>query len=91
MSGTTGYHCRACGEWHDELPFSFHAHAPASWQKRLVLDPRSRLGGETCTIKGEHFFIHGLIRLPVLDADEPFEWGVWVTLSRENFGRAGEL
>jgi hypothetical protein len=42
-------------------------------------------------IKNEHFFIRGLIRLPVLDADASYEWGVWVSLSRASFERASEL
>jgi hypothetical protein len=91
VAQATGYRCRCCGEWHDELPFSYHAEAPAYWQKRFRLDLRSKLGGEQCIIKGESFFIRGLIRLPVRDADQDFEWGVWVSLSRENFERAGEL
>jgi hypothetical protein len=27
----------------------------------------------------------------VLDAEEDFEWGVWVSLSRDNFGRVLDL
>jgi hypothetical protein len=31
------------------------------------------------------------VEIPVLDADEDFDWGVWVSLSRDNFRRAYEL
>ncbi len=50
-----------------------------------------QLGSDQCVIKNKHFFIRGLIRLPVLDADQDFEWGVWVSLSRDNFERASGL
>lgn len=48
---------------------------------------------ELCVIKAEHFFIRGRLVLPVLDADPgtEFDWGVWVSLSRDNFTRAAKL
>lgn len=42
-------------------------------------------------VKGEHFFVRALIRLPVLDADHDFEWGVWVSVSEESFLRMSAL
>lgn len=91
MGDRSGYHCGRCGRWHDELPFSYHAAAPAYWSAQLEDDPESELGEEQCVIRGEHFFVRGLIRLPVRDLDSDFEWGVWVSLSRENFLRTSEL
>jgi hypothetical protein len=29
--------------------------------------------------------------VPVLDAEDDFEWGVWVSVSKDNFFRAEEL
>jgi hypothetical protein len=40
---------------------------------------------------GQHFFVRARIVLPVVDADEDFEWGVWVSLSEANFSRALQL
>lgn len=86
-----GFECHSCGEWHDELPFGYAAPAPEFWSDELVLEPRSRLGEEQCVIEGEHFFVRGRICLPVLDAGERFEWGVWVSLSETSFLRMSEL
>ncbi|HYZ30313.1 MAG TPA: DUF2199 domain-containing protein [Thermoleophilaceae bacterium] len=86
-----GYQCATCGEWHDELPFSFHAPAPAIWRPEMDGDETSVLGSDQCIVQGEHFFVRGLILLPVIDAPDDFEWGVWVSLSEENFDRMGEL
>ena len=86
-----GFRCSACGEWHDELPFAFHFTAPAAWFPEMADDPRSELGEEQCIVEGEHFFIRGRIVLPVHDSDQSFEWGVWVSLSEENFDRTSEL
>lgn len=89
--GEAGFRCEACGGWHDALPFSYHASAPAYWRPELERDEASELAEDQCIIEGEHFFVRGLIRLPVLDADQDFEWGVWVSLSEQNFARMDEL
>ncbi|WTS99666.1 DUF2199 domain-containing protein [Streptomyces sp. NBC_00090] len=44
-----------------------------------------------CVIKAQHYFVKGLIEIPVIGSDEVFSWGVWVSLSRENFSRAADL
>ncbi|WP_284746028.1 DUF2199 domain-containing protein [Amycolatopsis sp. RTGN1] len=83
-----GYTCTSCGEHHGELPFAYSVPAPAFWQDGLddsVLEP------ERCVIGGEHYFLRGRLVLPVLDADEDLEWGVWVSVSKDNFFRAEEL
>jgi hypothetical protein len=86
-----GYQCRCCGEWHDELPFAYHAMKPDYWSSELANDDSSWLEDEVCVIGDEHFFVRGLIRIPVVDADENFEWGTWVSLSRDNFTRMSEV
>lgn len=42
-------------------------------------------------IGGEHFFVRARLVVSVLDADEEFDLGVWVSLSKANFARASEL
>jgi hypothetical protein len=42
-------------------------------------------------IDDEHFFVRGLLEIPVLDSDGPFAWSVWVSSSKANFQRATEL
>jgi hypothetical protein len=53
--------------------------------------PKNGLSSDQCIIRGKHFFIRGLLEVPVVDGDGPFAWGVWVSLSRENMARAAEL
>lgn len=48
----------------------------------------SVLDAELCVIRDEHFFIRGLLEIPVIDADTVFAWNVWSSLSPENFDRA---
>jgi hypothetical protein len=86
--GNQGYVCRGCGQSHEGLPFSYAAKAPAYWNDALVGDERNVLESETCIIQAQHYFVRARLVIPVLDADEDFEWGVWVSLSGDNFSRA---
>jgi hypothetical protein len=42
-------------------------------------------------IDNEHYFVRGLVELPLVDGGGPFAWGVWVSLSKANFERASAL
>lgn len=46
---------------------------------------RATLDSDLCSIDDEHFFIRGLLEIPLLDAGETFGIGVWVSQKRENF------
>jgi hypothetical protein len=48
-------------------------------------DARCDLTSDTCIVDDEFFFVRGCLEIPVADADDPFTWGVWVSLSRTNF------
>ena len=85
------YVCSCCGERHDGVPFAYHAPAPALWTPDLADDPASELDQELCVIDDERFFIHGLIQLAVHDHADPFEWGVWVSLSEDSFKRTADV
>lgn len=47
--------------------------------------------GELCVIDGQHFFIKGRLRIPLMDCSTPFEYLVWVSLSEANFKRTIHL
>lgn len=40
---------------------------------------------DLCVIAEKWFFVRGCIEIPVIDHEDPFVWGVWVSLSEENF------
>jgi hypothetical protein len=64
--------------------------APDVWDQSFGGDPDSMLSSDQCVIKGRHYFIKGLIEIPVIGSEDPFSWGVWVSLSRDSFARAVE-
>ena len=80
------YRCAVCGELHDDLP-DVGFDKPDQWwdvpeeerETRLVLT------SDTCILDGEHFFIRGVIELPVHDCPRAFGFGAWVSQKRENF------
>lgn len=70
---------------------SYAAPTPEYWTEDLADDENSILSADQCVIKGEWFFVLGLIEIPVIETAEPFSWGVWVSLSKENYERMAAL
>lgn len=46
---------------------------------------------DLCVIADKWFFVRGCLEIPVIGHDEPFIWGVWVSLSEENFFKFQDL
>ncbi len=91
--------CGTCEEWHTGPCLDFGYEAPyywldkheksnrrssllPSWSKKL---PTTFLNEDFCAIEDRDFFVRGLIHLPIIGAAETLRWGVWGSLSRENF------
>ena len=80
------YRCTICGEAHDDLP-DIASDRPVQWWD-VAEEERSRrvlLTSDTCVIDDEHFFVRGVIEIPVHDHPQRFGFGVWVSQKRENF------
>jgi hypothetical protein len=97
--------CGTCEEWHTGPCLDFGLDAPDCWQeehakasRRAKLLPswsKSRhkafLDEDFCAIEDRDFFVRGLIHLPIIGAGETFRWGVWGSLSRDNFEKLLKL
>lgn len=68
---------------------NYTAEAPAVWEPADADD--CLLSTDQCVVRGQHYFVTGLIEIPVIGSDEVFSWGVWVSLSRESFSWASDL
>ncbi len=89
--------CGTCEEWHTGPCLDFSYASPAYWTTEdakanqvssfdwLREMPQTFLDEDICIIDGESYFIRGLIHLPIIGTTETFRWGVWGSLSRENF------
>jgi hypothetical protein len=88
-----GYHCTVCGNLHEEpdLPdLGMEFPDPYLDVPEQERDERTEHSSETCIVRdedGEHYFIRGVILVPVHGQEEPFGIGVWVSQSRQNFAR----
>jgi hypothetical protein len=97
--------CGTCEEWHSgpildlgfDAPFYWsNEHARSNglgrllpaWSKRRS---KTFLDVDYCAIDDEKFFACGLIQLPIVGTAESFGWGVWGSLSRENFYNLREM
>lgn len=91
--------CGTCDEWHTGPCLDFSYDSPWYWleeheeaNRRAALLPswnrdrgKTFKDGNYCAIDDEHFFVRGLIQLPIVGTAEHLRWGVWGSLSRENF------
>jgi hypothetical protein len=97
--------CGACDEWHTGPCLDFAYDSPHYWldkhekasQKFELLPSWSEKRNETfltedyCATDDEYFFVRGLIHLPIFGAAETLRWGVWGSLSKENFVKLREM
>lgn len=82
-----GYTCKCCGEYKDEIPMSYGTDLPIYAESMNPKERAKRVQGNSylCVIDNEYCFIRGSIKIPVKDSDKEFVWGVWSSLSAENF------
>ena len=90
MSADTEFDCGTCAQRHPGPPLGYGLAAPAYWVPELAAGELNVLEQEICVIKDVGFFVHGLVEIPIRDSDDTFTWGVWVSLSKDNFFRATE-
>jgi hypothetical protein len=92
-SSSMAWTCRTCGATHTGTPDSFSYEAPWPWYS--IPEPQRAARGflteDYCAIEDEDFFVRGCLEVPILGRDSPLLWGVWVSLSRENFFRERSL
>jgi hypothetical protein len=91
---TFEFKCIECGAIHRGSP-SFGFDKPSSYYDvpEPERDTRIMLTKDTCFIVpaadnegGQiHYFLRGLLEVPIVGATEPFLWGVWVTQSEDSF------
>ncbi len=73
------------------MPLDYSYDAPDYWTLEAKSDPNSFHNSDFCVIRKEHFFIRGLIEIPILGHSDAFRYGVWVSLSETNFQRMVNL
>jgi hypothetical protein len=86
VHGRFQYKCLTCEELHDGYPAL--AFGAPDYYLGLPEDERTRrclIDEDACIIDGEHYFVRCTMEYPVRDSRDTFSWGVWGSLSAENF------
>jgi hypothetical protein len=86
------YVCSGCGETHRGIP-ELACGKPEQWPgdenkqpNSTVRTSKNALTEDFCILDGKHFFVRAILYLPIKEFEkEKFGFGVWTTLSKENF------
>ncbi|WP_044000852.1 DUF2199 domain-containing protein [Hymenobacter swuensis] len=80
------YQCACCGRTHEELPdigsampYMIHDVSEEERQDRVVLT------ADMCILDDEHYFIRGVLEIPVHEQEQTLGFGVWVSQKAEHF------
>lgn len=86
--------CKCCGKQQSGLPLDFFSSAPTPWHS-LPEDqrnaPGNRLDEDLCMIGNTEYFVRGCVEIPIVDHDETFVWGLWTSVTEDNFKRVLDL
>jgi hypothetical protein len=86
MAGIFSYKCSSCEEIHEGSPnFAFQfpdQYASLSEQERSAKNVH--VESDFCNVD-ENYFIRVCLDIPIVGVEDPFTWGVWVSLKKENF------
>jgi len=86
------YTCATCGKEHEGLP-DLAFDSPIYYRQLPVEEREKRavLTSDTCVVDETDFFVRACLAIPIRGREVPFVWGVWVTLSKQNFLRYSEF
>lgn len=90
MAGIFSFKCSSCDKIHEGSP-SFGYRAPDTYlQQSKDIQEAGYLRGDFCEYEdedGPHYFIRVCLEIPIHTVEQPFLWGVWVSLSKQSFDR----
>lgn len=77
--------CEVCGEEHDELEPGFRRPDAVFAVPEAERAARVRESDDLVSIDGEAFFVRCVAPIPVRGREEPYSWGFWVKIARDDF------
>jgi hypothetical protein len=92
-----GLVCSVCGEHHDELMLDIRMGLPEpvfelSDEERAELAEFGDDSGIYRETDGdEHYYVRGLLEIPIPSLDRYFGYGAWIEVDGESYDRLGEL
>jgi len=85
--------CQCCGKQFSTLPLDFACKVPDYWLgiPEAEREARGKLSSDVCMVDNTYIFVRGCLEIPVIDTDDKFVWGVWVSVSKQSFKRIDDL
>jgi hypothetical protein len=84
-----GFRCAICDQLHDHLPRDIGYRRPDPYLEVPEAERERRVyeNDDLCTIDGDAFMIRCVLYVPILGEDEDgqFGWGVWATISEDDY------
>jgi hypothetical protein len=82
------FKCPTCSKWHEgfpdvayDRPYYVTEVPDAEFASRVFLT------SDLCVLDDTHFFVRSVLPFRIRGAEDDFYWGVWSTLSEQNFLR----
>jgi hypothetical protein len=87
------WRCSVCGDEHEGLPLDWSYDKPTYWDGPRDAD--DFLTADLCSWTDDdgsrHYFIRGVLHVPVPQLDDTLRYGVWSSLSRDSYHRVVDL
>jgi hypothetical protein len=80
------YRCSQCNDIHKGLPalaFGWPTYIDSIPESERA--SRCRKSDDLCVVDDEHYFVRGILDLPIIGTSETYSVGAWSTLSATNF------
>lgn len=94
MAAIFAFKCSCCGDIHEGSPSIGYRmpdqYASLSEEQREAM---GKISSDFCTVthdEGTDYFIRAVLEVPIDGVEEPFLWGVWVSLSEKSSHRYEE-
>lgn len=94
MAGIFAFKCSCCGEIHEGSPsFAYDKPMYVSSLTEEEQENIEKTSEDLFVVKheeGKHYFARVVLEVPIYGVEDPFMWGVWVSLSEESYNRYTE-
>ncbi|HSR71118.1 MAG TPA: DUF2199 domain-containing protein, partial [Kiloniellales bacterium] len=88
MAEALRFTCGTCGKVHQGLPdYGFETPDHYLQVPEAERAARCRLSSDLCVIDERDHFVRAVLLVPIRGTAERFGWGVWSSLSADNFRR----
>jgi hypothetical protein len=79
-----GFTCSVCGRYHDERMLDIRADLPDAIF-RVADRGRAWIADDFAVLDDEHFYVRGLLEVPIPELDDRFAYGAWLEVVRADF------